>query len=420
MPTFIDKNNTTIPYNNSFSIHDDDNTIIGHEVKTVLVFKFIASIFSLLGSLFIIICYSYLTYLVKVKPKKEKNSEENNENNKNSDENNENNNTEEKNNRNKRRKSRLQKEYKNLKMGYGHDLIFYLAISDLILSIAAFVKSSDFNSGNISSVCILQGFLINFSELSSICWTTIIAISVYLSTKNNAINLIPKYYLLYFLFSIGIPLFFAIAPLFSNSYGPAGAWCWLNTKNHENTTAWIWSLVIYLFIWGNIIVNLISIIKSINYFKIRTFEIEEENIDEANFLRNFCIVLRFFPIILIICWLPATINRIYLFASRRENTFLYTIQAFFSNLTGFLNCIVYSYYYKTFIKLWCCAKKQENFNDMELSRIASDNNNNGNNSNEKRENDIEIKIENDNEIDINNHDSNYRNNKGNSEEKIIK
>lgn len=348
-------------------IFDDDVTVMGYEIKIVLVFKYIAAILSLLGSLFIIICYISLTYLVKIKPKEE--IEENNKeiNNQNNNTNNKENNDCEKSATNK---SQDKNKYKGLKMGYGHNLIFYLAISDFFLSIASFVKSSGFDSGIISSTCVFQGIMINFTELNSICWTSIIALSVYLSTKKNAIQLIEKFYIFYFLFAYGFPLLLTILPLFSNSYGPAGAWCWMNTKNHENVSAWIWSLIIYIFIWGNIIFNIIAIIKSLRYFKIRTFEVEEKNNEEADFLKNFCIVLKFFPIILVICWLPATINRIYLFASHKENTGLYATQAFFSNLTGFLNCTVYSYYYKTLIKLFCCKKKQEPSHELEMSNIA--------------------------------------------------
>ena len=373
-------------YNTSVEIiHNDDNTIMGSEVKVVLVFKYIAAILSLFGSFFIIFCYLYLTYLVKIKSKKK---EEKKEDDISSDKN-----------------TNAENEYKDLKMGYGHNLIFYLAMSDFLLSISAFIKFDDFNSGIISSACVAQGVLINFSELCSICWTTIIAFSVYLSTKNNAINLIPKYYIFYFLYAIGIPLCFAISPLFSESYGPAGAWCWLNTKNHNNTPAWIWSLIIYIFIWVNIIFNIIAIIKSINFFKLRTFEIQEQdqNNDEANFLKNFCIVLKFFPIILVICWLPATINRIYLFASNVENTLLYSMQAFFSNLTGFLNCFVYSYYYKTLIKLFCCCgKTKEIKNEMEMSNISNPENSKhlateNSNSNSIHSNKEEVDIENENE-----------------------
>lgn len=374
------------------SIYPDEGFIVGYEVSIVLGFKYTAAVLSLIGSLFIMICYMYLTYLVKFKPKLKKqhseNIESNKENNNSRNDNNNPNNIQNVNDSNINNNN-ANNDYKKLKMGYGHDLIFLLAVSDFVLSISAFFKTSDFNSGKIDAACIAQGVFINFSELSSICWTTIIAYSIFLSTKSTGINLIPKYYLYFFIFSYGLPMLLTVIPLFFNGYGPAGAWCWLNTKNLENHAAWVWSLIIYIFNWINIAFNIYAVSKSISYFKIRTFEVKEDNLEEANFLKNFCIVLKFFPIILIVCWLPATVNRIYLFISGNENTFLYSIHALFSNLTGFLNCIVYSYYYKNLIKLWFCGRtsgnssnnnkgEKDNANHLEMEKIRNVNNANTN------------------------------------------
>ena len=70
-----------------------------------------------------------------------------------------------------------------LKMGYGHDLLFCLAISDFIHSISSFVKTHGFLQ-KVDSNCIAQGILMNFGEVSSVSWTSIIALSIYLGTIN--------------------------------------------------------------------------------------------------------------------------------------------------------------------------------------------------------------------------------------------
>jgi len=393
------------------SIYPDNGYIIGYEVGVVLGFKYTAAVLSLIGSLFIMICYMYLSYLVKFKPQQHKKSrsgniDANNTNN-NNNEINENNNTESNQNKeiniqntnnSNNSNNANNNDYKKLKMGYGHDLIFLLALSDFVLSLSAFIKTSDFNSGKTDAACVAQGVFMNFAEMSSICWTTIIAYSIYLSTKTTGITLIPKYYLYFFIFSYGLPMIFTIIPLFFGGYGPAGAWCWLNTKDLENNAAWVWSLIIYLFNWLNIAFNIYAVTKSIRYFRIRTFEVQEDNLEEANFLKNFCIVLKFFPIILVICWLPATINRIYLFLSGNENTFLYTAHAFFANLTGFLNCVVYSYYYKNLIRLWFCGRKSSNGADkdghaLEMEKIRDVAANNAAKNGNKSHNDYEKNID---------------------------
>ncbi len=372
LPNYTSTNSTD---SNETDIYPDEGFIIGYEVNIVLGFKYTASILSLIGSLFIMICYMHLTYLVKFKPKLNKkqsdNSIEADNNNKNIEGDYNNKNVSSDSNPND--DSSNKNDYKSLKMGYGHNFIFLLALSDFVLSISAFIKTSDLNSGIIDAACVAQGIFINFSEMSSICWTSIIAYSIYLSTKTTGISSIPKYYVYFFIFSYGFPIIFSIIPLFLNGYGPAGAWCWMNTKDLKNSFAWAWSIIIYIFNWLNIIFNLFAVIKSINYFRIRTFEIKERNLEETNFLKNFCIVLKFFPIILIICWLPPTINRLYIFISGDENTFLYASHAFFGNLPGFLNCIVYSYYYKNLIRLWFCGKLEpgSNKNNQERENIKN-------------------------------------------------
>jgi hypothetical protein len=251
-------------------------------------------------------------------------------------------------------------------MGWGHDMLFCLALSDFIHSISSFVKTRDFASGIIDSSCIAQGILMNFGEISSISWTSVIAMSIYLGTIISDFSKVKKY--LFYIYVYTTSLLLTFLPLITQSYGYAGAWCWLNTKDLEDTNAWIWSLCIYIFHWSNIIFSIFAVFKSIRYFKIRAFEVVEDNQEQSNFLKNFCIVLKFFPIILIICWVPATINRIYLFATGIENTFLYTIHAFFTSMLGFLNALVYSYYYKSHLKSCLMAKvevKEEN-NQMEI------------------------------------------------------
>jgi heme/copper-type cytochrome/quinol oxidase subunit 2 len=250
-----------------------------------------------------------------------------------------------------------------LKMGYGHNLIFYLSLSDLVLSISNFIKISNFHEETDeslyeSSACIAQGVIMNFSELSSICWTSVISYSIYYGTITLDPNKLKKILFWSFFYAYGVPLILTVGPAISDSYGPAGAWCWLNTQDLSDDAAWAWSLLIYIFSWMNIAFNIFAVWKSINYFKIRAFEIKEDDQVQSNFLRNFCIVLKFFPIILVICWFFPTVNRIYSYAAQKENMFLYTMQGITGSLMGFFNAIVYSYYYRSIIPCWDSYNKK--------------------------------------------------------------
>jgi len=313
------------------------------EYNIILGFKLASASLSLIGSLFIVTIYIYLS--IKYKCKKKRTSLEFNGHPKNI-------NVDE---------SNRSDDYKKLKLGYGHDLIFHLSLADLILSISAFINFSGFEDwsglkSDIPPACIIQGILSNYAEISSICWATIISLSIYLGTVTTNANQIKNILFYSYFYSYGIPILLTICPLFTSSYGPAGAWCWLNVRNSNDPAAWTWSLAIYIFNWINILFNIFAVVKTIHYFRIRAFEVEETDNEQANFLRNFCIVLKFFPIIQIICWIFPTINRIFIFVSNTENTGLYVLHGFFGFLMGFLNCIIYSYYFRTNLPCWFCFK----------------------------------------------------------------
>ncbi len=315
--------------------HNHDQFLTKDELSVVSICKIIGSIFSLLGTSFIIIIYIYLRIKTRNDSHRDSVASQKGKDSKND-----------------------EKNYKQLKMGYGHNLIFLLSISDFVYSWATFIKlggfsESETDTGRIDASCVAQGFLINFSELSSICWTSMISLLIYLGTFAD-ITKISKIYWYFSLYSYGLPSILSFGPLITKSYGPAGAWCWMNTQNLAQSDAWIWALIIYIFSWVNIIFNFFAVYKAIRYFEIRAFEIKEENHKEYNFLKNFCIVLKFFPMILIICWFFPTINRIYTFISHKQNVVLFSLHILFTSMTGFFNTLVYSYYYKSFIPCLNC------------------------------------------------------------------
>lgn len=341
-------------YNNSTNNIDH---LTSSQYQLIIGFKIFSSTLSLIGSLFIELIYIYLSLNYRrkkkgtnhCKPLPKINDDTS---------------------------SPTKTDYKNLKLGYGHTLIFNLSLADLILSISGFIKTSGFNTwsgekSDISSSCILQGVLSNFSELSSICWTSMISLSIYLGTVTTNYTKIKKIIIYSFFYSYGIPLILTIFPLFTESYGPAGAWCWLNTRDSNDPAAWGWSLTTYIFSWINIIFNIFAVMKCIRYFKIRAFEVEVIDNEQANFLKNFCIVLKFFPIIQILSWIFPTINRIYIYTTDKENTVLYSLHAFFGFLTGFLNFIVYSYYYRSIIPIWNCLKKHDDMKENREENIQN-------------------------------------------------
>ena len=340
--SFLLLNETNNQTNSNNSIKNE--TILDlKDIDIVLNCKYAGSVLSLIGTFFIMLSYIFLCFQVRCKKKSNKKI-------------------------NLPKVSKIQEErYKDLKMGYGNDLIFCLSLSEFICSVVSFIKSNSILTSNTDTLCIVQGFLSNLFEISSICWTTTISISILLATKSSEIGKIPKFYCYFFLYSYVLPSILSSGPLITGSYGPAGAWCWMNLRDNSDNISLTWAIIIYVFHWLNIIFNFIAIVKSIQYFNIRAFEIKEQNEKESNFLRNYCIVLKFFPIILIICWLPATNNRLYNFITDDENVVLYSFHAFFSSFQGFLNSLVYSYYYRNLFRI-CCKAEESN----EVKKMAEE------------------------------------------------
>ncbi len=297
------------------------HTLSKDDLKILSIITITASSLSILGSCFIIFIYFYLTYKEKCQ-------------NKNDDQSND--------------------QKQKLKMGFGQNLIFFLSISDLLYSIATFLNANKSEITEIDSKCVAQGFLITFSETNSITWISMISLSIYLGTYGKDITKIKFIYFYFFLYSWGLSLILSVGPLFTSSYGPAGLHCWIKTLDKTDDAAWAWALTIYIVNWVNIIFNVFAIIKTIRYFKVRAFEVKEDNNKEANFLRNYIIVLKFFPFIQTLCWLFPTINRLYIFISNKQSLVLFSFQYFFSSIQGLLDSMVYSYYYRAFIPCWGC------------------------------------------------------------------
>ena len=81
-----------------------------------------------------------------------------------------------------------------------------------------------------SSKCTVQGFLSNFSIVSSLIWTLIFSIVLY---RDNKYYLLPgtlfrpKVELCYLFWGFGFPFITSLLVLLMNEFGPLRYWCWI-------------------------------------------------------------------------------------------------------------------------------------------------------------------------------------------------
>jgi len=332
------------------SANNTDSTFLTEsEIRTVMIVKDVASALSMIGSLLIIIAYIYLSITVRCKKTNEADKDQDTD----------------------------EKKINKIKMGYGNDLIFFLSIADFFQGLATFINTEMIVNtegfDQISTTCTAQAFIFNFFLISSVCWTSIIGLSILLGTSIEDVSRLPKFLCWFALYGFLAPSILTLGPLFNRAFGPSTAWCWLNTRDLNNNAAWAWSLVIFSFIWANIIFNFVSIIKSITYFQIRSIEIEDSKKEESEFLKNYSFMLRIFPMVLIICWIPATVDKIFTLAQGKHNVVSSTFHGLFTGLQGFFNACVYSYYYRVLFKqVFCCqCGKDDEKKDIAILMTSS-------------------------------------------------
>lgn len=247
------------------------------------------------------------------------------------------------------------------KVKFSHNLIFLISLSDLIFCIAAFIDTRvDLRKDSkiISTPCIVQGFLYNFSEISTICFTTGLSIFIYCGTVLKLhFNTINKYFKWLVFYGVIPALTLSIIPLpfytdHLNSYGPTDQWCWIQVTNNN----YCLPICFFCFNWLNMLFNIYVIFKTVLFFRYSA-KIHSEDETNVKNLQQFCLFLIAFPSILVLCWFFPTLNRLYGIITGDEN-YVYSIgTAIAMSSMGFLNSIVYFIvYFKNYYT--CCNKKQ--------------------------------------------------------------
>jgi hypothetical protein len=110
----------------------------------------------------------------------------------------------------------------------------------------------------------------------------------------------------------------------------------------------VWMVIVYN------IYNYVQIYKKLKLVQ-RQHGIKDDSITSA---------LKYFPLILIICWLPGSLNRI-LGAFTDPAVGFYVFHSFFACISGFLNSLAYGFNasVRESIKNCICRKKPTKFQD---------------------------------------------------------
>ena len=256
------------------------------------------------------------------------------------------------------------------KVSLGTHYMFFLILSKFLWCILSIYQCIKYPFGFLYlfdkyiTNCVIFGFIHNYLELISICWTTFINKIFMDSIKfldGQFINE-KKELLKAMCLSVFLPLLITLFPLYFNSYGPAKTYCSFDYLDFTDMTRVCW-FIYFIIIFVLIGYNTFAFIKIILFYCKQLKKIKKYNKDDYNSIRTFMLIFGLFPLILIINTFLKSFNRYKdLFGIGDMSTF----QSYFNCLSGFLKCIPCLFFYRGVFKI-CCKEKELSLSPKEIS-----------------------------------------------------
>ena len=261
------------------------------------------------------------------------------------------------------------KKTSNRKIGLGSHYMLFLILSHFfggIIEVISSSKNEEYEKDPKHIECRLFGFLHNFFDLSSVCWTTMLTYLFYKSTNLSSEILYKdhKYLFIGFLFwflSCGI---FCGIPNFQKAYGFSSTYCaFLKWETGKPISLILWPNIFIFVVFLNSIFNCFWLYKTTIFYSKKLKNLENKNKREYDLLSIFVKVFQIFPIVLIITRLIKFISVILLEVKLNKtmsNIFVY-INGFCFNINGALNSIACIYFFRGVF--WCCFPTKDNDDD---------------------------------------------------------
>lgn len=248
---------------------------------------------------------------------------------------------------------------------YTFRLVTYLAVADLFASISkdylGFIIPGYLNIG----WCLTQALVQNYSQMASLFITGIISFSLYEMIVNNNTE-ISKNEKFFVIFSFVLPVILTPLPLITNSYGDSNGWCWIVYEKDIDT---FWMIFEF---HGQLVITILMNI--FFYYKIyKRLSFDECLSQNSELVKKVMNRIKWYPIILMICFGPSLVHRIYYSIEKEDNMWVNLISASMGALYGFVNAIVYGMTTKVRIvirtelrKLFSSNKDQRNSGSTNL------------------------------------------------------
>ena len=272
---------------------------------------------------------------------------------------------------------------KTKKIGLGSHYMVLLILSNFFGGITELVyllfnKDYSINENEEDIECQIFGFLHNFFDLSSVCWTTMLTYLFYKSINLSSEILYKdtKYLLIgfaYWFLSCGI---LCVIPFFEKVYGFAKTFCAFRNKreNEKEYELIIWMYSFIIMILLNSIFNCFWLYKTTIFYSNKLKLLQNKNLKEYKLVSVYVRVFQIFPIVLIITRIFKFISVIFIIFDFNEivlKIFIYT-NGFLFNINGALNSLACIYFFRGVF--WCCFSE---------SKREDENDNDNDNENEK-------------------------------------
>lgn len=226
---------------------------------------------------------------------------------------------------------------------YAFKLVVYLAVLDLLKSTSMLIPTYSTTRHDFS--CIFQATVYQFFAIAGFLLTLLMAISLYLCIIQNFQD-IEKYHKIFLLLIFLASLSSTLPILIFKAWGRVNYWCWVTDDNTlmRFTT-------FYGPLWLENCVNLYLYYKVINKLKKEDLEIYR---------------LRFYPLILIGCYLPATLARLLEACNIPAPYFLVLITGFCDGILGLVNftCYGFTKHVKFYVHNLLFNKKHSGFGEL--------------------------------------------------------
>ena len=212
---------------------------------------------------------------------------------------------------------------------FSFQLVFFMTIADFLHSICLMLPPHQ------HLWCQVQAFVLQFTAISSILWSSFIAFALYDSVVLE--NVKPERFIRkYLIFGYILPMIIAIVPAALDEYGYSEGWCWIKGSFYYKLTLRI--LCFYVFIWAVMVFNVSVYIRVIIKLRQEFKNIIEYQSEHRMLTRR----LSMYPLILVITYTPISFKRTFeIFDDSTLPFWVTCLAAIGISITGFLNALVY-------------------------------------------------------------------------------